>query len=36
MPDDLSIEEIQAKMATLQQELLSLKSQFENVDMTDP
>ncbi|CAF2264988.1 unnamed protein product [Rotaria magnacalcarata] len=35
MPEDLSIEEIQAKMATLQQELLLLKSQFENVDMTD-
>ncbi|UJR28336.1 hypothetical protein I4U23_009578 [Adineta vaga] len=34
--DDLTIEEIQAKMTTLQQELLSLKSQFENVDMTDP
>ncbi|CAF3981541.1 unnamed protein product [Rotaria magnacalcarata] len=35
MSDDLSIEEIQAKMATLQQELLSLKSQFENLDMND-
>ncbi|CAF3560996.1 unnamed protein product [Rotaria sordida] len=35
MSDDLSIEEIQAKMTTLQQELLSLKSQFENVDMND-
>ncbi|CAF1664875.1 unnamed protein product, partial [Adineta ricciae] len=34
--DDLTIEEIQAKMTTLQQELLSLKSQFENVDMSDP
>ncbi|CAF0746331.1 unnamed protein product [Didymodactylos carnosus] len=34
--DDLSIEEIQAKMTTLQQELLSLKSQFENVDGNDP
>ncbi|CAF0816091.1 unnamed protein product [Rotaria sp. Silwood1] len=36
MSDDLSIEEIQAKMTTLQQELLSLKSQFENVDMNEP
>ncbi|CAF4556727.1 unnamed protein product [Rotaria sp. Silwood1] len=35
MSDDLSIEEIQTKMATLQQELLSLKSQFENLDMND-
>ncbi|CAF2395608.1 unnamed protein product [Rotaria sp. Silwood2] len=35
MSEDLSIEEIQAKMTTLQQELLSLKSQFENVDMND-
>ncbi|CAF1026434.1 unnamed protein product [Adineta ricciae] len=34
--DDLTIEEIQSKMSTLQQELLSLKSQFENVDTTDP
>ncbi|CAF0889291.1 unnamed protein product [Adineta steineri] len=36
LSDDLSIEEIQAKMTALQQELLSLKSQFENVDMNDP
>ncbi|CAF0753206.1 unnamed protein product [Didymodactylos carnosus] len=34
--DDLPIEEIQAKMTSLQQELLSLKSQFENVDGNDP
>ncbi|CAF1052790.1 unnamed protein product [Adineta steineri] len=36
MSEDLTIEEIQSKMSSLQQELLSLKSQFENVDMTDP
>ncbi|UJR21166.1 hypothetical protein I4U23_024264 [Adineta vaga] len=36
MSEDLTIEEIQSKMSTLQQELLSLKSQFENVDTTDP